>query len=128
MASAIASLTFLTSRARAGRLNVGAEVRGPEFHAAWQGCGGIASDSVILGTPAERREAFQGTRRSDQAARAPLDWCMLLKPLRARRQKRKACGPCNGPRRAGDSVAQGLLQGADAPAATGYWVPVTRIR
>ena len=34
---------------------------------AWQGRG------VILGTPAERREAFQGTRRSVQAARAPLD-------------------------------------------------------
>ena len=50
-----------------------------------------SSDFEILGTPAERREAFQGTRRSDQAARSPVRWCMLLKLSRARRQKRKAC-------------------------------------
>jgi hypothetical protein len=38
-------------------------------------CGAVAasSDFAILATTAERREAFQGTRRSDQAARAPLD-------------------------------------------------------
>ena len=62
------------------------------FTSIGQRCGGVASlfDFAILAIPDERREAFQGTRRSDQAAQAPR-WCMLLKPSRARRQKRKAC-------------------------------------
>ena len=57
----------LTHHTPAGRR----EILGPRLCAAWFGRPCLILQSSRI--PAERREAFQGTRRSDQAARAPLD-------------------------------------------------------